>query len=181
MDVLTFISNIIDSIAWPIGITVVAISLRGELKTLLARTKRIKHNDTEFEFSEEIKAASEEASTTLPELPIIGFKNAKALELAKLSPRGAILESWLGIEEALNNYAKRHGLEIDEKRSFTIQNLMFHQLDYQQIGKGVLDMLHRLRKIRNDAVHLRDLDIEPESAMEFSQLANRVTQRIEEA
>jgi hypothetical protein len=181
MDALTFTSNIVESVAWPLAFAYVAVSLREEIRKLLARTKRIKHNDTEFEFSEEIKAASEEASTSLPEVPVQVVQNEKTFELAKLSPRGAILESWLGVEEALNNYASRHGLEVDAKHLFTIQNLEFHQVDYQQIGRGVINMLQRLRKIRNDAVHLRDVDIEPESAMEFSQLANRVIQRIEEA
>jgi hypothetical protein len=181
MDILTFFAQVIESVAWPIATVVILISLREEIHRLLLRTKRIKHNDTEVEFNDEVKAATVEASKSLPELPNSKSHNDKIIKLAMLSPRGAILESWLGVEEVLNNYAKRHGLEQTEKRPFNIQSLIFHELDNQQVGKGVIDMLQRLRKIRNDAVHLRDYDIEPSSAIEFIELADRIKLRIEEA
>lgn len=181
MDKLTFVSSVIESVAWPIAAAFVAISLRDEIRKLLSRTKRIKYNETEFEFNEEIKAASEEASKTFPEARSVRVENNKSIELARLSPRGAILEAWLGVEEALNGYSSRHGLDVDDRRPFTLQNIAFHNADYHKLGRGVVDMLKRLRKIRNDAVHLRDVDIELESAIEFIALSNRVISRIEEA
>lgn len=181
MDTLAFVANIIGSLSWPVAAVIVAVVLRKELGKLLSKIKRIKHNETEVEFKQEIEVAKKEASKALPESKHTEADKFRSRELAELSPRGAIIEAWLKVEAALKEYAKRHGAQINDNKPFTIRDLHFHSLDYNNVGKGVLNMLERLRRLRNDAVHLTDSEIETESAIEYIELANRVVQRIEEA
>ncbi|MCW8965067.1 MAG: hypothetical protein OQK82_00055 [Candidatus Pacearchaeota archaeon] len=170
-----------ESISWPVAAIVISFVLRKELGNLLSKIKKIRHNETEVEFKEEIEVAKKEASKSLPESKPTKIERSRSVQLAELSPRGAIIEAWLNVEAALKEYAKRHGAQIDENKPFTIRALHFHSLDYNNVGKGVLNMLERLRRLRNDAVHLTDSEIETESAVEYIELANRVIYRIEEA
>lgn len=181
MDWLTFISNLVESLAWPTAVVIIAIVLREEVGRLLSKISRIRHNDTEVEFRNELAAAKKEAEKTLPNYKSTILNMRQTSELARLSPRGAIIESWLKIEEALLKYAKRHGIQVNKNKPFTIRELHFHTLDYGNVGKGVFEMLERLRRTRNEAVHLSDAQIEEELAAEYVELANRVIQRIDEA
>ncbi|QKT02808.1 hypothetical protein HUS23_02770 [Ectothiorhodospiraceae bacterium 2226] len=181
MDWLTFISQLVKSLAWPIAVVVIAVVLREEVGRLLSKITRIRHNDTEVEFRHELAAAKKEAEKVLPDYKNTTYLKSQSSQLAKLSPRGAIIEAWLSIEGALLKYAERHGIEVKKDKPFTMRELHFHTLDYGSLGKGVFEMLGRLRRTRNEAVHLSDAQIDEDSAQEYVELASRVIQRIEEA
>lgn len=181
MDQLTFISQLVESLAWPVAVVVIAIVLREEVGRLLSKITRIRHNDTEVEFLHELAAAKKEAEKVLPNYKGTAYLISQSSQLAELSPRGAIIEAWLNIEGALLKYAERHGIKVSKNKPFTIRELHFHTLDYGNLGKGVFEMLERLRRTRNEAVHLSDAQIDEESAREYVELASRVIQRIEEA
>jgi len=181
MDLLSFISKTVESLAWPVSVVIIVVFLRKEMGNLISKITRIRHNDTEVEFKHELAAAKKEAERALPEsqpkLPLPSHTE----KLAELSPRGAIIEAWLKIEEALLKYASRHGIEVNKNQVFRVRDLEFHSLDYGGIGKGLLEMLERLRRTRNEAVHLSDLQIEKISALEYAEMASRVVHRLEEA
>jgi hypothetical protein len=56
MDVLTFVSKLVEFSAWPIAAVVLGIVLRNPLENLLKRLKEFKHKDTKASFSEEGQA-----------------------------------------------------------------------------------------------------------------------------
>lgn len=185
MDNLTFISNLITALAWPAATIVIVVLLRGELASLLSRIKKIKHRDSEIDLAGEISEAAKDAEKVLnhaatektPEEERIG-------RLAEDSPRGAILDSWLSIEEAMSQYAMRHGIESETLHSpphRRIQNIQLHNLDVPTLGHGIIEMLDKLRRIRNDAVHRTDADITPAVAKDYAALAVRVKAKLEEA
>ncbi len=185
MDNLTFISNSITALAWPIATIVIVILLRSEVSSLLGRIKKIKHKDSEIDLADEVsdavksadKVLSKSAAEKTPEQERIG-------RLAEDSPRGAILDSWLSIEEAIAGYALRHGIENKNPHAppyQQIQNIQLHNLDVATLGHGIIEMLDKLRRIRNDAVHRADADITPNTAKEYAALAIRVKAKLEEA
>ena len=185
MDNITFISNLITSLVWPVATIVIVVLLRSEISSLLGRIKKIKHKDSEIDLASEIsnvvKNADEVLSNTsadkTPEQERIG-------RLAEDSPRGAILDSWLSIEEAMGQYAMRHGIESQKLHSppyQRIQSIQLRNLDVPTLGHGIIEMLDKLRRIRNDAVHRTDADITPAIAKDYAALAVRVKAKLEEA
>ncbi len=181
MDTYTFITQLSLAWAWPIATVTIAFLLRTEVGNLLQNIKQLKHKDTEINFGREVSEAkalaNEEKDLRPTENDIKTYKN----ELATLSPRGAIIEAWLNVEEGLKDFAKRHHIEVSKKEPFSIDRLMWHNIEYRDLGSGTIEMLSKLRKIRNEAVHLKDSNISADDAKEYVALANRIIRRIEEA
>jgi hypothetical protein len=180
MDKFTLISNITGSLAWPVATFLLVFMLKADLGKALSNIRRLKHKDTEIDFGKELKetaaVASESGSLLNNDTPNDSFN-----ELALLSPRGAVIESWLRVEKSLHEFAERHGIETDTKKPFRIQNIIWHNLDYNALGKGTIDVLERLRRLRNEAVHLKDSNISHDSAKEYQSLSKRVIQVVQQA
>lgn len=182
MDWMEFVSSLAGSLAWPIVLLVVFCILKKDISKALQQIKKVSHGDTQIDFSREMDRAKQDAQELLPETVVDKDKLSKSEAFASLSPRGAIIESWLSVENSLRAYAKRNNIMIDEKRPFSTGSILMHNYyENQGIGKGLLGMIGNLMKIRNEAVHLQDANITPESALEYVNLANRVINRIDEA
>lgn len=179
---LKFISSIVSSISWPLVLIVVMVIFKAEFRGLLRRIKKVKHGKSEVDLETEV-------SDALKEVDALNFPSAKStpdsekmIRLAKDSPRGAILDSWLTIEEAILEFCKRHGIKNDARFGpyHIIRNIRLYSLDHNVLGEGLLEMLSKLREIRNDAVHRPEAEITTEVAIEYAQLTNRVKARLEE-
>lgn len=184
MNYLDFITEITNAIAWPIATVIIVLKLHPEIGCLLSRIKRIKHRDSEIDLGQEVS----EAKLTADNLPEFVDKSKiemfRLKQLAKDSPRGAILEAWLNVDEAMTKYCERHGIEgnnINLPSSVKINAITMTNLDQGTLGSGVIDMLVKLSRIRNEAVHIKDSEITFETAIEYAALAARVTAKIEEA
>lgn len=180
MDKLTLISKLVESLAWPIAICILAFMLKADLGRALSNIRKLKYKGTEIDFGKEMKDTSTVATQT-GELKNIDIPSDSSDELALLSPRGAVIESWLNIEKSLYEFALRHGIEVASKKPFRVQNVMWHNQDYGSLGKGTIEILERLRRLRNEAVHLQDSNISHESAREYQSLSKRVIQAIQMA
>lgn len=156
--------------------------LRVELAQLISRLRTIKHKGTEFDFSQGVSDARHKAEQSLPSP---SADNSQALHtserLAELSPRGAVLESWLEVESALGEMAKRYGISPAESHPGDLELLRVQLSDYEPLGRGAFELLEKLRKLRNEAVHLREKEIDPVTAVQYANLANRVIKVINEA
>ncbi|MDX1810026.1 MAG: hypothetical protein R3331_10835 [Sulfurospirillaceae bacterium] len=182
MEIMKFIETIVASIAWPFSIIIIVWLLKKDLGQLLSRIKRIKHKDSEIELQQGIEDAAKQADkNNLPRLENKD-KQERIYRLAMDSPRGAILDAWLEVEETLNSYCKRKGINEHIKSPMQlIQSIYMHDLDYNYIGKGLFDMLYKLKNLRNEAVHISDHEISTKTAIEYAKLAKRVIAKFEEA
>ena len=147
--------------------------------------KKIKHKGSEIDLAAEVNDATKSADELLVDSNSSNNSEKDRLwRLADDSPRGAILDSWLSVEGAMNQYTKRHGIHEQNHHSppyQTIQNIQLRNLDVPTLGHGIIDMLDKLRRIRNDAVHRTDADITPTVARDYAELALRVRAKLEEA
>jgi hypothetical protein len=182
MDSLTFVSSLISSLAWPSVIVALVLVFRTEISRLLPRIKRVKHGESQVDFEEDVKVAVDFAEKDVS-LPAVkpGLDQQRLYLLAEQSPRGAILDAWLQVEAALRSYASQQGIESMNSPIQIIRAIEIHSLDGNSIGKGLINMLERLRQLRNDAVHLADAEITTDVAREYTALADRVKKRLEEA
>lgn len=182
MDKLTFFASLAKSLAWPVAAFGIALVCRNDLAEVLGRVKRIKHKDTEIDFSAKLGKVRADANESLPPSGESQTETSRKTEkLAELSPRGAILEAWLEVEAALYEMAKRYGVVENEARSLDINMLRIQLSDYNPMGLGAYEMLDKLRHLRNEAVHLQDKDIDPAAAIEYSNLAKRMVSLLDEA
>lgn len=180
MDTFTFISKLAEYLAWPIATCALVFMLKADIGKALSNIRKLKHKDTEIDFGKELKNTKSVAAQSdgLPKADEISDGDH---ELALLSPRGAVIESWLNVEKALQEFAFRHGIETDPKKPFRVQNIIMHNLDYNVLGKGTITILESLRRLRNEAVHLQDSNISFDSAKEYESLSKRVIQVLQQA
>ena len=155
MDILNFISKVVQAIAWPVGIIVVVLILKGPIIERFRHIKSLNYKGFQVDFGKELESVKQEANTQLP-LPENSTieTNEKLKELASLSPRGAVLEAWINVEAALKAAASRHGLIDDKINPFSANHVIFQLEVSGDIGKGVVNMFKKLKHLRNEAVHL---------------------------
>lgn len=185
MDLLTFIATVIGAIAWPITAVIIFLLLRKPLIHLLTLVQHLRFQGIELDFSQQIQALALEARGQLP--PIDG--KAKTIEtlhrdwasLAPLSPRAVVLEAWVMVERAAIEAARRHKLDL---RSVELrQPLVLGQALEENgiLGENTPMIYHQLRNLRNAAAHAVEFAFTPESAIEYADLAARLTEYLDKA
>ncbi|KXJ52862.1 MAG: hypothetical protein AXW15_03440 [Neptuniibacter sp. Phe_28] len=141
MDILEFCIAIITSIAWPAATVIIVLLLKNEFSALLARVRQIRHKDSEIILQEGVEQAVAQADKTgLPRLEANPDKE-RLYRLAADSPRGAILDTWLEVEEGMKTYCKRKRIDANVRSPLQlIQSIQIHDLDYGHIGEGAINI-----------------------------------------
>lgn len=165
MDWLTFISKVIEAIAWPSVVVAVLLYLRKELPSIVKSLRKLKFKDMELEFGEAAIALAAETKRVVPAaktgITIQGQDEetvvARLSTIAELSPRAAILEAWLLVE----------GAAADLLRNQRVTTLSANP-GPMRIREGLrrAEVLtppqeaafERLRRLRNEAVHAPDAE-----------------------
>jgi hypothetical protein len=192
MDWLTFISSVVSSIAWPVAIMVVAAFGRKPFGRFLDNSRRlkVKYKGVEIGLERELQELVITADPVIREIPIGPERTVvedKRLQLAVLSPRGAILETWIDFEEFLRHTCISKGIEI--KRGAGVRGHLI-SLESTEMAKrlheaGVLgptaiNVIEQLKNVRNKAVHVTDQAITYAMAKDFIDVATGLKTAIEE-
>jgi hypothetical protein len=173
MGLLEFFASIVKSCAWPVAVGFVVYLFRKEIEPLLPYARlHLKHNDTEVELR--LNMAKEAAALfprneSLP--PPTKEETERFNKVASVSPRAAILESWLQVEEALTS------LSETARIPYRSRGPLF-QMRWLR-GKEIIDpptasVLDDLRSVRNRFVHDRSFEPSMSEAMGFRDLAEQV-------
>lgn len=171
---LEFAAELVHAVAWPIVALVLAVLLRGPIVGLVPLLRRLKYKDLELEFE---KALEEVQSTNLPVKPdVIAFGlqdlGQDILRLAQISPRAAILESWMHVEAASREALAASHPQLGEP--MTAQTIG-RALQQAEILTGHnLETFHRMRSLRNLAAHTQDFSVSPETAADYARNAMRL-------
>lgn len=165
MDCLTFLSKVIEAIAWPGTAIFFFAIVRKELPAIAKSLRRLKYKDMELEFGAATQAIASEVKQAVPspekEISLSGHPQATAqakLEaIAELAPRAAILEAWLQVEAAAADVIRSKGLA-----SLTSFPGPLRLREGLQKG-GILNsrqvaIFEQLRTLRNEAVHVPDAE-----------------------
>jgi hypothetical protein len=170
--------KLVDSLAWPLATIILVFILKKDIRAGIRNLSSIKHKDTEITFNSDMNALlKRQNEINISELDV---HDSEFKVIAESSPRGAVIESWLNVEESINNFLLRYNNTFLNTRLPKLDSVAF-ELMKSKIGKGAAEMIQSLRNLRNKAVHLKDTDIDFEAAMQFNALAKRVIARIEEA
>lgn len=183
MSALTFIAELVKTLAWPVTVMILVWLLRKPIRELVPLLTRLKYKDFEVEFGRHMAELKAEASEELPprEPVAAGVGEEGALnELAKLSPRAAITEAWRQVEVAALQAARRSDISLSPTEVTTTR--VIRSLEQcRLIDAGKIALLHDLRGLRNQAAHAPDFAISTEAALDYIQLARRMREYLETA
>ena len=170
MDIFEFISAILDALAWPTAVVMIAFIFRKPFISLIDRVTRISHNQTQIDIAPLVASndAAEIAGSLSSDDPT---SDNLARDSIASSPRAAIIEAWLTVETAGFDALSFVGIPPDRRSMGRMIPLLRQQ--------GLLDaaletVLHDLLRTRNEAVHKLDLGISPEAARVYVEIADRV-------
>lgn len=170
-----FAADLVTALAWPLSALVIALIFRRPLLALLARLDELSWGDKSARFAQRLDRLESEASPAPPEPdgPEIALTgdHARFLKLLDLSPGAAVLDSWAGVEEALQSLAIEHAVASGDasEAGRSLQK------------RGVLParticMIEEMRRLRNAAAH--DMAISVSDALRFRNLAKGVLNEI---
>jgi hypothetical protein len=185
MDVLTFIAEIVKAIAWPTVVLIIFLVFRRPLRDLIPLLEQLRYKDIELNFGRRVKELSREAQKELPTSTaveaLVEPLREKLKQLATLSPRAVVLESWLEVEEAAVEAIKKHGISLKSqelKSPITLEAAL--------AKAGILDenkrqIFRQLRNLRNAAAHASEFTVDADSAIDYADFAIRLAEFLRQA
>ena len=188
MDPLTFISKLVESLAWPISSIMLVLLLRKELKVLLPFVKRLKAGPVEAEFDRDtkeiqknIQSDAAQKSTDIKSAP----SKELLLQLAEVHPRSAVLEAWLRVEAAAKvALDKKTGPVVVSGIRTNRKSIVALAEDLRQneiLHEGQLNIFHELRNLRNEVVHVQGFTPTEDAVTRYIDAASYLQWWLEEA
>lgn len=101
----------------------------------------------------------------------------RAHELIELSPRGAIIESWLQLTGAARKALKRAGVTPERSSRELLKQLAERRV----LSQDQLRVVDNLRDLRNIAVHSEERQLSPVEASDYFSLAQRVKKQLDDS
>jgi hypothetical protein len=175
MNWLTFFSEIIKALAWPMATILIALFFRDELKRLLRRIKRGKVGSSEFEFEQEVRALEETVIRNGEPQPVIPESTNKLLELASIDSGAAIIKAWSLVEKNLSLLANKRGIQVGFNPTRTVQELEKSQV----LPPHLIELFRTLRTLRNQAAHDHDFNPSKESVVNYLDLTDFLIRNLE--
>lgn len=175
MSVYQLIASLVQSLAWPVAVVLVALLLRKQLRAF-----RVKHGD--LDVSARLGDAESEAAkdpippTAATPLPTPEEKT-KFDKMAELSPRAAILELRNELEDRVLKFAKTRGTKLSPLHT----NVTFVARVLRQQGQldGVTSaLLDDLRVVGNASAHDASVEFTIDDARRFRALVEIVSARL---
>ncbi len=174
MNTLEFISNLISAFAWPITVLIILVLLRHPLKRLVPLLERLKYKDFEISFREQLEAVRNSVESEGEKLSASGDLN-KIIEIAKISPRAAIQETW----KELELLAEKKLSAIDQKKTIKSKKALQY-FEYSKVFPHyVAETIRELRQLRNQAIHAAEFSLTTDDAIEYAVISNSIKEHID--
>lgn len=162
--VLQLIASLVASLAWPIAVLFGIYLLRSSLSTLLSSVRSLRYGRLGVDFRDALRRAERAASlagagTSSDAAPAEIDRNVfleierEIADLLRVSPSAAVAVAWTAVERSLLRARERLGIEATGLTRPSMSRLIRDLALRGQIGTAEADLLDRLRRIRNEAVH----------------------------
>jgi len=191
MDWKSFTAAVVEDVAWPLAVVTILLLFRVELLKLIPQLQKLKFKDLELEFAKQLSAAAAEAGLSPPlsaeeepteDRPMLrrGGVDHYVEALAAVSPRAAILESWVAFE-VLAQRALEKMVGGPTPRPLQISEVFDLLRKGNVISTAEQRALERLRELRNHVVHGPDVMLTRERTIEYVTVLNKIADRIRDA
>lgn len=198
MSVLEFVRDLVRSLAWPAVVLILAVAFRqqvlGLLKDRRLKALRVGKDGFNAEFSDGLEEARTEVSAAVTsaaehadarvadEVPPPASASSEdarerlaLLELAAVSPSGAVIEAFLGVEQTLVEFSDLFGAPRRGIGSMTTE------LSRAEVLSGAdVTAIRELAELRNSAAHRRDrrAAISLEQALDYARLCSELVESL---
>lgn len=174
MGVLEFVAALVGHLAWPVSVIVLVSLLRGPLVELIPTLNRLRYKDLELTFGARAHQLANAAEQSLPAGEPEGPELGRLRDLALVSPRAAVIESWLRLEAAAGLALQARGAKL-RRDDFRSPLGLGRALQGAQVLNGEeLKVFDELRNLRNAATHGPEFALNPEAAVEYARAAIRL-------
>ncbi len=170
---LEFISQLANSLSWPIGILLLGLMFHRKINTLLGSITRIKAPGIEAEFS----ALVEDAESNLADDNNIPESDRNEvpphiMKYLEVDKKYAVIAAWLSIEKKLFRLAEvRHLLEGSSRPQIYFRDALFRKLEFPG---GIVEAIRDLRNARNAVAHANADDMTESSVIKYLQIAAEI-------
>ena len=167
--------KLIEALAWPIAILILAFGFRTELRNVLNRISKLKYKELEATFDKELSQVENRTKLYVQpeerffaETPAEKSGYAQLLRISEVSPRAAVTEAWRKLESTIDQLAA--GMDMDTKRPMSGVKAIRSLIQNEQVGPSLLEDYNRLRKLRNQVAHADEFDISQTEAERYAAL-----------
>jgi hypothetical protein len=173
LDHFTFITKLVEALAWPLASIILIALLRKEIRLLLPTLRKLKAGPVEAEFERGTALLKAE----LPQQPKASEALATSTStLPSESPRAAVLEAWLSLEAAAHEAlalrtTKNHGPSAMTSRP-TLRNLAQSLEGSGLLHQGQINLFKELLHLRNEVVHTLEFAPTQEAILRYVETAN---------
>lgn len=187
MDILTFVSKIIESLAWPATAILVIFLVREQLPEIARSLKSIKYKDFEMTFERDVKEAAAEVKAALsawdaatrPGFLFGATPSQHTTAVSHYSQSAAMLEAWLMVESAAADFAAKLDPNSAPKYPSPLK------LKETLVKAGIFDRrqaeaFDALRKIRNQLVHVMNAQFSEDTVADYLASAEAMAMYITE-
>ena len=187
MDILTFITKIVDSLAWPIAFIVTAFFLKDEIFNLLNNLRQFKYRGLHIEFEQSVKETIRQADdANLPNLEAkTGHKLLKVdkdtlLNLAKTNPKSAFFKAWIRLEDAVRLGLSNEGSMSDSEKIIVRRSSSKGACALLSREPKLLEYYDKLHMLRDQVAHGHIDSISFDTARDFIEVSFRLILYIED-
>ncbi|MEN5143570.1 DUF4145 domain-containing protein [Pseudomonas juntendi] len=163
MDWLQFISSITSSLAWPAAVLIMVALLREPLGKVIPLIRTLKYKEWQIDVGHELEAAREKAKENGdPVIDVPVQPTPTVQQIAEIDPRAAVLTTWAPVELGLKDLGLKSGAY---KVGVPLYVLIKRLHDQQMFDDKTFEVLQRLSRIRNEAVHLGNISFDEAISM----------------
>jgi hypothetical protein len=185
MDALTFITDLVDSLAWPLAAVVVVALLRPAIGDLLRQLRSVTVPGLGAAvFGVELargQVIADESETIEPSQLVSSVNGEQEIDeivrLAAFAPRAAVIEAW-GEVEAAARYALDSLSGSEGARPPTAARLGEILTEQEVLDEPGSRLFAILRGLRNRVAHEPHYRVEPDEALDYVRLARGLAQRL---
>jgi len=185
MDWKQFFSSVISSLCWPIAAVLIVGLLRASLMGLIPKIRSFKYGDLHIDLGKELEAVKAEISVQAAEAsPPAAPPPTPApttMELAAQSPRAAVLVSWLEVEKEIDQALHNHNINLVTSFKASPAFKMNVLRDKHVVNDQTVSTFKKLLDLRNQSVHLTDVNISYSDAISMAELCEWLIQKLKEA
>lgn len=171
---MEIVIKLLDILIWPFTIFIIIFLFRSEFRKILSRLSHLKYKDIEANFTLELEKAENTADIiNIPQLEEKETNHTldkqQLTRISEISPRAAIFEAWFNVENEIKNISDSLNLLLPEKGHDL--HIMKSLQENNIVNDEAMELYYRLKKLRNEAVHTPDFNIDSKEARRYLDLS----------
>lgn len=186
MEVSNLIIRFLEVLVWPVVVIVFVLLFRSQIARVILSISRLRYRDLEVEFgrdlreaehrAEEVQLSSPQALRQISEPTFPTSSYDRLSDLATISPRAAVMEAWLRVEAVADEAARV--LEIEPRARRPGREVVVRLVKQNRLPQSAINLYDSLRKMRNNAVHATEFEINTEDAARYIDLSLGLAHKI---